>query len=239
MLFVAITFFVFPLPAQEQDTTAIPAKPKARLISNVIFQFDNRNEKYYEVRGRMNGVRIGVEFYKRARVGFGFYENSSFYELRYPGRPDTLSQTVRFRYTTNFAELVLFRNFRWELSQSFAIGKGQFALNNFDTRATLPEFVGRDTVFNARLFDVGLHTHYKIFPWFGIGVGTGYRNVRIDHHPELHNAFSDPYFEFKLKLFIGYVYKGIFKPEAIKAEKAYYDYRKAQRKEYIQNLLKQ
>jgi len=243
ILFLVVLWPAISVLAQrqqiQQDTDSIPQKPKARLVSNIIFQFDNRNEKYYDVQGRMNGLRIGVEFYKRVRVGFGFYENSNFYELKYPGRPDTLSKTISFRYTTNFGELVLYRNFRWELSHSLAFGKGQFAVNKFDTHTSVPEFIGRDTIYNARLFDLGLHTHYKIFPWFGLGLGAGYRSVYVHNHPELRTAFSDPYFEFKIKLFIGYIYKGIFKPEVIKAEKAYYDYRRKQRKKYFENLLKQ
>ena len=57
--------------------TLIYLKPKAGFISNFIFQFDNRNERYYDTRARMNGVKIGFEFYKRLRTGFAFYENNN------------------------------------------------------------------------------------------------------------------------------------------------------------------
>ena len=62
-------------------TDSIPPKPKAGFVSNVLFQFDNRNERYFDVNGRMNGLKLGLEFYKRFRAGFGFYANNDFYNL--------------------------------------------------------------------------------------------------------------------------------------------------------------
>lgn len=219
----------------EFDT--IPAKPKARAVSNIVFQFDNRNERYYDVRARMNGLRIGMEYYKRLRTGFGFYGNNNFYEMRYPMRSDTLSQSARFSYSTVFAEVVVFRNFRWEVSSSGALGAGAIRLNSFSTSTAQPIFLGQDTIGGVGLYDIGLHTHYKIFPWFGLGVGGGYRNVTAKSRPLLEEPFTDTYIDFKIKVFIGYIYKGIFKPEAIKAERAYYDYRRAKRKAYLKKLI--
>lgn len=237
---VVISFILFiGLGVKAQDTTTVdtvPQKPKAGFISNVMFQFDNRNERYFDVTGRMNGLKLGLEFYKRFRAGFGFYANNDFYNLEPPTMNDTLAQSVKFNYRTYFGELVFYRNFRWELSAMGAFGKGQIEVNNFDLRPQLPEFINTDTIRNVGVIDFGINVQYKIFPWFGVGVGVGQRNVSIANEPVLQDAFTDPYLDFKIKVFLGYLYRTIFKPEVIKAEKEYYAYRDRKRTEAYRKL---
>ena len=42
--------------------------------------------------------------------------------------------------------------------------------------------------------------------------------------------FSDPYVDFKIKVFLGYAIKGIFSPEKIEAERLYYEQRSKMRR---------
>lgn len=221
-----------------QDSLSIeapPPKPKAGFVSNVMFQFDNRNERYYEVRGRMNGIKLGLEFYKRFRTGFAFYANNDFYRIEPPEGTDSIARSARFDYATYFGELVIFRNFNWEVSTIAAVGSGDIRVNTFDVRRSVPEFRSLDTLHDVRVFDIGLNAHYKVFPWLGVGGGVGLRNVNNLSDANIRNAFHDPYFDFKIKLFLGYVYKGVFKPEAIQAEREYYNHRKQKRKAYIKS----
>jgi len=212
-----------------QDTT-IYKKPKAGFVSNFLFQFDNRNERYYDTRARMNGVKIGFEFYKRFRTGFGFYGNNNFYQMQFPDAAEGLRYSARLNYSTWFTELVFYRNFRWELSGSFATGTGDILLNTFDVRTSLPQVIAEDTISDIRLYDFGFNSQFKIFPWFGIGVGVGYRTLDLPNYPELQGPFSDPYFDFKIKIFLGYAIKGIFNKDKIKAERLYYEQRSTNRR---------
>ncbi len=207
-----------------QDSV-IYEKPKAGVVSNFLFQFDNRNERYYETRARMNGVKIGLEFYKRFRVGVGFYGNNNFYQINFPDVSEDHRFSGRFSYATTFAEVVFYRSFRWELSTSLARGTGQILLNTYEAKTSIPELVKQDTLNNIRLYDYGVNAQFKIFPWFGIGVGAGYRWLNLPAEPELQGLFSDPYFDFKIKVFLGYAIKGIFSPEKIDAERLYYEQR--------------
>ena len=205
--------------------TVIYLKPKAGFVSNFLFQFDNRNERYYDTRARMNGIKIGLEFYKRLRTGYGFYSNNNFYTIQFPDAPEGHRFSARLNYRSWFSEFVFYRSFRWELSGSFATGTGQILLNTFDVRTSLPELIKEDTISNIRLYDFGFNSQFKIFPWFGIGVGVGYRTLDLPKYPELQGPFSDPYIDFKIKLFLGYVYKGIFNQKKIEAERLYYEQR--------------
>lgn len=240
LLFSLAILFAVPAFGQIElsDFDTIPVLPAPKKISNVIFQFDNRNESYYDLRGRMNGLKLGVEYYKRVRTGFGFYGNGNFYEMRYPSRSDTISESARFSYSTLFAELVLFRNFRWEVATGLALGRGTFRLNQFNISGSTPEFTGSDTIRRAGVIDIALQTHFKAVSWAGLGFGVGYRNVGLDNYQKLADPFSSTYFDFKIKLFLGYLYKSIFKPELIQVERAYYDYRRAKRQAELKKLFK-
>lgn len=211
------------------DSSLPPPKPKAGFISNMIFQFDNRTENYYDVRGRMNGLKLGLEFYKRFRTGFGFYANNDFYRIESPVVVDSLFRSARFNYATYFAEIVFLRNFRWEFSTIAQFGSGSIIVNNYNNLGAVPTFSHVDTINDVGVFDIGLNGHFKVFPWLGLGSGIGIRYVNSISDLELKDAFRDPYIDFKLKIFLGYAYKGIFKPKAIQAERDYYKWREAKR----------
>ncbi|MEX2597859.1 MAG: hypothetical protein WEC59_13120 [Salibacteraceae bacterium] len=238
MLFVFLLIMVSTrfVSAQDSiDTISIPQKPKVSLLSNAVFQFDNRSERYYNMRGRMNGLKLGVEFYKRFRVGLGIYANNDFYRIEPAQGSDSLFRTARFSYVTAFTEMVVFRNYYWDVSLIGSYGSGNIAANTFDNLSAIPSFVRLDTFADVHVFDLGFTAYFKMFPWLGIGAGAGSRSLRNLNDQNLFDAFNNPYFEFKLKVYLGYAYRSIFKPESILEEKMYYDYRKKKRIEYLKS----
>lgn len=236
VLLLGLLVPVLVLGQEAQNMDSVPAKPEVKPLSNLIFQFDNRRERYYNVQGRMNGLKIGLEFYKRVRLGFGFYANNDFYRIEAPQGADSLFRTARFNYATVFSELVVFRNFRWEFAVATALGRGGMEVNRFNLLGTSPSFISTENFADIGVFDIGGNGHFKVFPWLGIGFGSGMRRVYNLDDANLRSAFTDPYFELKLKLFIGYAYRSIFKPESIQQERDYYDYRREQRLTFYQSL---
>lgn len=231
ILVFAFALFSLACLAQKEDDYP-PDKPEAKAISNFIFQFDNRNERYYGERAKMNGLKLGLESFKRVRYGFGFYQNPRSYPFLYPGRPSEISQTFSLKYNVVWSEIVPFKGFRYEIALPVAYGKGLAYVKNFEKIGTTTDYryTGTDTVQGLKVLDLGINGYYKPIPFVGIGAGIGYRTSLVDA-PKFNEPLSDVYFDFKLKFFVGYVYKAIFKPGSIKEEKAYYKYRKKQRKE--------
>ena len=229
-VFVLLIGLCLPCAAFPQDEQGAE-DPYAdyRFVTNAIFQFDNRNERYYGVSARMNGLRIGIEFERVLRMGVGFYQNNAFYSFEPPSAVDSLQQSVRFGYNTFFMEWVLYRDFRWELALPMSYGSGVIELNNFSRGNSIPEFVGADTIGRNRLLDIGLSGHVKVLPWVGIGAGVGYRQLLISDRL-YRRPFSTPYLNFKVKLFLGYIYKGIFKPEVVQEEREEYLRHRAEKK---------
>jgi hypothetical protein len=231
LIFLSVASF-----GQDNDD-AIPEKPEVKPLSNVVFQFDNRREDYYGERGRMNGLKLGVEAYKRVRFGVGFYGNSRFYAFDYPDRPEGLYQSFRTNYNTLWVEYIAFKGFRYEVSFPIGYGSGRSRINTFENNPQAPSFLGRDTITGIQILDLGINAHFKPIPFLGVGFGLGYRS-NINNTPILHDPLTATYFDIKLKFFVGYVYKAIFKPKSIKEERAYYDYRRQERKKKRQNLFK-
>ncbi len=230
LLFLLVGLVGLPAMGVSQDAIAdSPVIERKRFISNVIFQLDNRNERYYGVGARMNGIRLGIEIEKTLRVGFGLYQNNNYYSFEPPSANDSLQQTIQLNYSNIFMEWILYEDFRWELSMPLSYGGGNIRLNNFARVNGLPEFVGSDTIDRARLIDLGLMGHVKVFPWFGVGAGVGYRQM-LSLDPLYRKPFSAPYIDFKVKLFLGYIYKGIFKPEVVQEERDAYMAERAARK---------
>ncbi len=215
--------------SQNADTTLIPEAPRTRIISNVVFQFDNRNERYDGLKARMNGLKLGIEFYKRIRMGFGFYANNGFYRLSNPLLEDSVTQSGHFTYSTFFTEVVFYRSFRWELSAIGALGGGNLEVRDLTLGPTLISAPKQMLHENVKVRDVALNAQFKIIPWLGVGAGVGYRNVLNIKDDYLKDTYSAPYLDFKLKIFLGYAVKSIFKPSAIEEEKAYYEWRKQKR----------
>lgn len=117
-----------------------------------------------------------------------------------------------------------------------ALGGGSLDVNSYNTIGPLPSFVRNDIITDVRVFDFGGTGHFKVTPWLGIGFGSGLRRVYNLDDANLRAAYNDPYLEFKLKLFLGYAYRSIFKPQTIRKERIYYLHRGAKRKAYIQSF---
>lgn len=184
----------------------------------------------------MNGLKMGLEFYKRVRLGFGFYGNNTDYDIPNPLFIDSARRTGTFNYSTFFTEVVLYRNFRWEFSIIGAMGSGRVLAKNYVKTGSIYSYTGHRIYEDVKVRDIALNTQFKIFSWLGMGMGVGYRHVFNLDDDNLQTAYRDPYLDFKIKIFLGYAMKAIFKPSAIEEEKVYYEYRREKRKKEFKEL---
>ena len=228
ILILSLSTLTVNAQLNKKDKEVVAKKPKAGPISNVIFQFDNRTEKYYDITGRMNGLKLGLESYKRVRVGVGFYSNNKFYPLNAPSIPVGVNQTFDMTFTNFWTEVALFKGFRYEIAFPLAIGTGHAEINTFERIGNQTTFTGKEVVTGLKTADFGVNGYYKPKPWVGVGAGVGYRANRQDHG-DLNDPIATPYFDFKFKLFFGYLFKSIFNKKAIEAERLYYKERREKR----------
>lgn len=152
------------------------------------------------------GLRAGFELAPKVRMGFGFYGLGTRFVANFavpsdsvPGQTDIIESRLRFGYFALFWEYVIFQNKRWEFSSPFYIGVGS------------SEFEGVDRTRNPiGVSELSIQGQYKIFSWFGIGGGAGYR-VLFPSNSAIQETFNSPIYAIKIKFFFEPIYEAIFK----------------------------
>jgi hypothetical protein len=150
------------------------------------------------------GLRTSLDFDKRARLGFGVYFlASSFYHnfIRVDGlgQPDTVRAKLRFTYMTAYFEYVILSTKRWECSVPVHLGIGDVGFSELNEE---PKTV--------LLTEATVLASYKIFPFFGLGGGVGFRQILAGGNPIREN-FNSPTYSFGLKFWFGYLYERYIK----------------------------
>lgn len=209
------------------------AKKKEGLFSDLklLFSFDSRNSVLLNQQARMFGFRFGLEMFNRYRVGLGWYGLRGFVDLPQEIRPnDVLLQSLKFAYTTLFLEYVIYEDFKWEAVASLPFGRGTGII---DTISTVHNVLGQRRAGDVSVLAPSVGGHYKLFYWLGVGSGVGYRFV-IAPNRNVRQSLSAPFYVIKVKLFLGGIYKSLFKREQVEAEKAAWKEGRQQRKEQRQ-----
>jgi len=163
---------------------------------------------------RIGGMRLGLEFKRKWRFGFGLnYLNPAIF--REGG--DALNPVfyrIDFAYFNIFGEYIILNNRRWEFSFPLVLGGGATTVSSriSDKALWIPNQVVGLSV--SQISAVG---YYKVWRWLGIGMSIGYRNVtsKSNKNPELSEivttAFDGPTWAIKTKIYLGELWRAIFK----------------------------
>jgi hypothetical protein len=199
--------------AQVMDTLRAAIHKKARFT----FKLDTRNSFMADRRAEVTGVKLGVEFGNKLKVGGGYhwltsavYRNQ--FETNPSGLTDTIRSTLQLRYFAYYVEYVFHKTKRWEFSIPFQLGVGDSRyLYNY---AGVQRTANRSTAF---IYEPAVSMNYKIFKWLGAGTDIGVRVMMVDRKAIGHN-FNSPTYAFKLLIWYGELYKAVF-PNTWLAEK--------------------
>jgi len=180
--------------------------------SKIVVGLDSRRSFIGRTDVNIWGVRAGLDFQGKVRLGAGAYFLRTPLPRQFiidrPGIPtDTISSELRFSYLSLFIEPVVFSSKRWEMDTPFHLGIG----DNHYPQAPKNGGGTRKTVLLTELSVTGT---YKILPWIGVGGGVGYRLALKGNKSNLDN-FNAPIYQIGLRFFAGYIYKAIFKPEEL------------------------
>lgn len=186
-------------------------KNKAKFI----ISFDNYRSFFASRPVQFYGLKLGIEYPRKFRWGFGLYAMKNGLPLQPIERADySINQNFNFSYANTYFEYVLFEDYRWEFSVPVSIGTGWGKIDTLSTLYNKPGIRHSDTV---TVFTQGLAAHYKVFYWLGIGVGGGYREI-ISTDKFVRNKLNGPFYAIKIKLFLGGLYKAIFKRDQVREE---------------------
>lgn len=216
MRFIFVLLFLFQViisQAQFLDTIKACMHKKPKLV----FKFDNRYSFVSNNSARIRGLKLGIDFGDKVRFGAGWHSLESSVVGEYPVDSmgiiiDTVPSFLRMSYVGFFAEYVLYRTKKWEFSipVQFGLGNSRYDIGGL---SKMFPFMNKDQQLLKKtvlIYETNIEGHYKIIPYVGVGAGMGYRLMLINNNLISEN-FNSPIFIFKLKIFLGEIYRGVFR----------------------------
>lgn len=175
------------------------------------FGFDARRSFVLKKNSKFNGIKIGLSYKNKHRFGLGLYGMQE--PITFVGEVDRIkhpdaTDTVRFNfgYGSLFYEYVWFKNKRWDLSTPIHFGLGNLAFSFKDTSANYQRLFGG----GALMTELTGVAQFKIFRWFALGTGVGYRMMLIDDKT-IRKSLNSPVYIFQVKILFGEIYKMTFR----------------------------
>lgn len=196
----------FPAFSQINDTI----KPILPAKTTLFFRFDNRYSYVSDSISKVTGFKFGVDYNQRVRIGAGNHRlvspfTKKIYIDSVGVKIDSVNAVLRMSYIGFFYEYVFMKTKKWEFSIPVQIGYGT---SSYD-------YIYNERVFKMQknpvlVFETNIEGHYKMLRYLGIGGGTGIRLMLVKNK-EIEENFNSPIYILKIKLFLGELYKDIFK----------------------------
>ena len=173
----------------------------------VSFSFDNRNTFMLGQNANIVGLRAGLEFNGRVRIGAGIHGLNTYIPriIIFPPDsaglpPDTLFSQVGFSYLSLFTEYAFYKTKRWEFGVPVYIGLGSASY-----RAGTYEYKKAA----VSLLETSLYGQFYIFSWLAFHGGAGYR-LMLKSNPAVVGRSSGPVYTLGVKMYFGKLYRSIF-----------------------------
>lgn len=168
-------------------------------------KFDNRFSFIRDGDVKTIGIKVGVSFRRKFKLGLGINQMLFPVESSVINNSDTLIPVdLEYFYFSPYLEYVYYSSRRWEfsLSTQFGIGAASYQYKNEKgEKVKLRE----STVLS---YEPAMLIDYKIIRWIGIGTGVGYRLV-LYKEPIIKENFSSPEYVIKLKIYLGEIVRTI------------------------------
>ena len=164
--FILFIFLSFCVKGQFLDTFKVflHSRPSidARLESR--YSFINNSA------AKVTGVRLGMSFRRKLRVGLGYsWLDTDVYEQRYitdvNGNAQFTKDYFKFGYVCFYADFVLHKTKRWQLSVPIQVGLGKYWKQYHDGLKTV-----QSTKRFLLLYEPGVTIQFKITRWCGLGL---------------------------------------------------------------------
>lgn len=158
------------------------------------------------------GFKGGLEFNRRIRIGIGFYNLTSDIVKEKTitdvfDYDSTLNAQLEMYFIPVSFEYIFYHRNPWQLSVPLNIGAGKsyfwYYLNKEGDRGRVDEK-------SAALMTVSLEAQYKIFKWFGVGAGLGYR-IMLKDNSNIDENFNSVIYNLGIRIFVDEIYRSVFK----------------------------
>jgi hypothetical protein len=147
----------------------------------------------------VTGVRLGVAFQRKLRIGGGISwlksdYKATFHPIRFlTGKPDTITRHLKFGYLCFYLDFVFYKTKRWQLSVPIQAGFGTLWFQKNQRY----NFWGGDHKYFLALYEPGITAQFKVTKWFGLGTDVAYR-FSIKNNRKIRHDFDAPGSHFKV-----------------------------------------
>jgi hypothetical protein len=158
----------------------------------------------------VNGIRLGVAFQRKLRVGGGVSWLKTELGSRQlivndAGEEQSVIKYPKFVYFCLYADFVFYKTKRWQLSVPIQIGTGYGWSQNdrgYDLASKSPKYF-------LALYEPGITVQFKVFKWFGLGADVAYR-FAANHRKKTDVNLNSPTYSFKLLFWFDQLYFDLF-----------------------------
>ena len=163
---VFFIFMTFCLKGQFLDTFKVFLRSKPNIDARLESRYSFINNNAVEV----TGVRLGLSFKRKLRVGLGYsWLKSDIYETIFVpddlGNIQSFHNNFKFGYVCLYADFVFHKTKRWQLSTPIQVGLGKYWTqynNGFETIKSKKRLL--------LFYEPGITIQYKMTRWCGLGL---------------------------------------------------------------------
>lgn len=207
ILLMALPFFGIG----QNDSLSTLSEDKLKNEWKLYFGFDFNRSFFAGRPVKINGFRIGAKLNYVHRFGIGVYglnRGVVFTDVKVNESDATDTSLVKFSagYATLFYERAWEIKKRWELMVPVYLGAGTITGSYTDTAGVYQPLLEKP--FSAA--GLGFMAQYRIFRWFGVKAGIGYRVV-FNSDKEVKQAFNGLYYKYGVTILFGELYRMVFK----------------------------
>lgn len=177
-------------------------KPKFSL------RFDTRNSFISNKAAKIRGIKFGLDYGKDVTVGMSFNwldkKFSTTKEVKVGA--DTLEANLDFGYLGFYFEYTFFRTEHWEISIPVQLGFGSTYFAYKDGNDKQKRLSQKPII----VYEPSMTADYRFWRYLGVGAGVGYRLMLVNNK-DIEGNFNSPIYVLKLKVYLGDIYKDVFK----------------------------
>jgi hypothetical protein len=194
------------IKAQFMDTLREVIKRKYSLDARL----ESRYSLYENSLINVTGVRIGVAFQHKLRIGAGLSwlktdATKIFNEKSEDGSNVRTLKRLKFWYLCYYLDFVFYKTKRWQLSVPIQLGTGSC----WYQKERGYNLGGNDSKYFLLLYEPGITAQFKIFKWFGLGSDVGYR-FSLSSGKKSGINLNSPSYSFKVLFWFDQLYYDLF-----------------------------
>jgi len=190
-----------------------------RTKPKIFFNFTQYNSFINRQSANISGIKAGLEFNKKVRLGLGYgWLNSDIVDKIAIDKNDlsyTTNGQLKFNFISTSFEYEFYTNDSWHLSVPLVFGSGGAHYEYID-RLTRERTSTKD--FPIVLFEPTVNAQYNIIDWVGVSGGLGYR-FALNASKDYKKNFNSPIYVISLKILFDEIYRDVF-PNGILKKKA-------------------